>query len=381
MIGELGKPGKDYYSDISVLVTKDEADTDDIIWLQGVKWNEDTEILGDSDPIKTDTQTGLMGDVRIKGSDFCGVLDRNTYWTGQNSAYYDLTKVCQNSGSVTFTNVTTDSNGHKIDMTIRFSPFSVLPDTAIGDDASNLLMLFRAPDQSFEFNQNSRIVTKLNLSEISFSYNDDKEHKPIHAGVVMMASDIDGGQSIHTDFGNQMTYVDPDSNVFQDGDTFGIVDLTRNNLDGLNSSPEGTVILVGIGQNFFYNFNQETVENARKNATGAGDWDNQLNVFSRGFWLNLFGNTTTMNIVSKPVPPQYLGYLPLIAMPKPDTPKTPDKPKTPDHQKTPATPKTPEEPKQTPEAQTPVMMTYNTPHTGVAVGSIAASRPEGFLSS
>lgn len=84
MIGELGKPGKDYYSDISVLVTKDEADTDDIIWLQGVKWNEDTEILGDSDLIKTDTQTGLMGDVRIKGSDFCGVLDRNTYWTGQN---------------------------------------------------------------------------------------------------------------------------------------------------------------------------------------------------------------------------------------------------------------------------------------------------------
>lgn len=266
-------------------------------------------------------------------------------------------------------------------MTICFSPFSVLPDTAIGDDASNLLMLFRAPDQSFEFNQNSRIVTKLNLSEISFSYNDDKEHKPIHAGVVIMASDIDGGQSIHTDFGNQMTYVDPDSNVFQDGDTFGIVDLTRNNLDGLNSSLEGTVILVGIGQNFFYNFNQETVENARKNATGAGDWDNQLNVFSRGFWLNLFGNTTTMNIVSKPVPPQYLGYLPLIAMPKPDTPKTPDKPKTPDHQKTPATPKTPEEPKQTPEAQTPVMMTYNTPHTGVAVGSIAASRPEVFLSS
>lgn len=165
---------------------------------------------------------------------------------------------------------------------------------------------------------------QLNLSEISFSYHDDLTHTPVNAGFVMVASDIDGAQSICTDMGNQMIYLDPDSNIEQRGDDLGMIDQSHANYDGLNSSPSGTAILVGTGRHFFYTFKQESVEDAKKNVSTPNDWDWASNTFGRGLWLNLFGNPTTMNIVSKPTPPEYLPHLP-EPEPKPD-PKPDPKP-------------------------------------------------------
>lgn len=46
LIGDPGKPGWDYYSDVSLLVTKNADNLGDVIWMQGIKWNDDTEIQG-----------------------------------------------------------------------------------------------------------------------------------------------------------------------------------------------------------------------------------------------------------------------------------------------------------------------------------------------
>lgn len=400
LIGKTGEPGVGYYDDISLLVTQDYPELKDVIWTQGIQWNDDTEILGDKDfliQVKTKegditTLEGDKGKVRISGAPNIFALDTKTYTAAGNTCYYDLTKVCQNSKAVTFTNVTTDSNDRKIDMVVRFSPFTMLPGAAsISPDAQNLLMMFKAPDKSFEFNMNGTTVTQLNLSDISFVYHDDKERNMLNVGLVMIASDIDGAQSFKTDMGNQIIYLDPDSNITRNGDCFKMINLNKKyNCDGMNSSPLGTAVLAGTGEHFFYTYDQETVENAKSNATDEDDWDWGDNCYARGFWLNLFGNTTTMDIHSKPLPPQYLDRIPEPK--KPDdpepTPPTPDKPephhptlnKPAPHQPAPDQPKPDKPEPEKPSTDEPRKSTPEAVSSGeYTAGTIAFASPVHYL--
>lgn len=300
-----GQSGLHYYDGISLLVNQNNKDN--IVWLSNVKWNNNTQLSGQNLIINHEQDNPFNS---IKDNTNFESPNLNNYQKAHGKIWYDLTQMCKHSNTLTLTNIATDSNGHAVDMTLTFVPFDVLSNTTLED--KNVLTLIKAPDNSLEFNMNSKKVTTTHIKNITFYYHNDPNRTPLNVGLSSIVSDIDEGQSFDTNLGNQLNYNDSDSNVVVKDNN---ISLKNKNIydQQMYSAPQGTIVLIGTGKNFNFDYHQMSTDDAKN------IFNNKGQIYDRGTWFNLFGAKTSLNSITKPAKPVLLQH---YSMPNKPTPKS-----------------------------------------------------------
>ena len=251
-----------------------------------ITWNDNTKIIGGGG--KFDYGANTIPD---------------SYWKAKMSPYAhtdiingtdtDITDAVHNNGTITLTNVANDAYGVSYDMKLSFTN----TDSASQKGAyyPSKVLIGRAPDDSIEFDFYGGFVEDednqvrrdpnagLNISSIQFVYHGTNIAVPVFINTLV--GDIDAKQMFDTNLGNQLSWTPSGSNVSISGSTTAS-DINKD-FDGFKSSPSGTALLVGAGNNFYYHFRNQyisTPTKAEQIKAGSGMYEGgvQFNLFGKG---------------------------------------------------------------------------------------------------
>ncbi|UXC69767.1 hypothetical protein N4627_03155 [Limosilactobacillus vaginalis] len=276
LVGTTGTPKSiKYYSNMSVVST-DTGYTS----LGQVSWNDNTQIQGASGKASLNKQYGKVMD-------------------GDINNFYDITNAVRNNGIITLTNVAHDPYGVNYDLKLSFTN----TETG-GSSIPSKVIIGRANDDSIEFDYYGGFRQKgINISSMQFVYHGTNIAVPVL--VNSLFSDLDFGQGFDTNLGNQLSWTPSGSYVqikgnevssvadhgagsdygYNWGTHHGTTATDFTDWNGFQSTPLGTLVLVGSGQNFYFNYKTDSfghLGDPTKNETGDYDSGVQFNLFGKG---------------------------------------------------------------------------------------------------
>lgn len=276
LVGTTGTPKSiKYYSNMSVVST-DTGYTS----LGQVSWNDNTQIQGASGKASLTKQYGKVMD-------------------GDINNFYDITNAVRNNGIITLTNVAHDPYGVNYDLKLSFTN----TETG-GSSIPSKVIIGRANDDSIEFDYYGGFLQKgINISSMQFVYHGTNIAVPVLVNSLL--SDLDFGQGFDTNLGNQLSWTPSGSYVqikgnevssvadhgagsdygYNWGTHHGTTASDFTDWNGFQSTPLGTLVLVGSGQNFYFNYKTDSfghLGDPTKNDTGDYDGGVQFNLFGKG---------------------------------------------------------------------------------------------------
>lgn len=267
LVGTTGTPGSiGYYGGITAINT-----TPGTIALSRIGWNSDTQLIGT-------TKKATYKDATASHLS-----------TGDINSFYDITDIIRNNGSITLTNVAVDQYGRKYDLHITFA------NTDGGDWGNSVKHISNAmvgPDYDgsiqFDYYGGFEIGTGngngINMSDMYFSLRGGST--PVNVFTNVLFSDLDGyNQEFDTNLGNIIAWTPSDSKIVQNGNTH--FSATQGNLEGFNSSPNGTGVLLGQSDHYYYHFGAK--------GTPDPNWGNDT-----GVQFNLFGQSAQVKSLIHP---------------------------------------------------------------------------------
>ena len=267
LVGSTGTPGSlKYYAGISAINTNT-----GVIALSNLGWNADTTLIGTTKKAsyKDSTASHLT--------------------TGDINKFYDITDIIRNGGSITLTNVGNDQYGRKYDLHISFANTD---GGAWGNTVTHASNAMVGPDYDgsiqFDYYGGFEMGTSngngINMKDMYFTLHGNST--PVNVFTNVLFSDLDGSnQEFDTNLGNLIAWTPSDSKIVMTSNSH--FEATEGSLDGFNSSPNGTGVLLGQGNHFYYHFGAK--------GTPDQNWGNDV-----GVQFNLFGQDASVNSLIHP---------------------------------------------------------------------------------
>ena len=290
-MGSTGTPGSiEYFKDLAI--SYDGSQFQGYIPLKSVSWNSDTTI---SSPIGNSIK---KADFNHKG----GLRDAD------ERNFYDISDVVNHAGSIILTNAAVDQNGNKYDLKLTFAPNGADTDVFVGP----------ANDGSIEFDYyiygKKAGEVKPNVSIANIQFLKPGTTTPVKVILNSLYSDLDFDQEMKTNLGNLLGWTPENSHVSITGDTYDSTAEHGPDAQGFDSSPYATVLTVGAGDSFYYNFGVSPAFDVSSEVPVSRDdnmnWGVQFNLFGQNNVLAMppARKTTDVNYhydVASVLPPQH----------------------------------------------------------------------------
>ncbi|WP_367366565.1 SspB-related isopeptide-forming adhesin [Leuconostoc pseudomesenteroides] len=281
---EAGKGSLDYYKNFDVVV--DGSKVKDIASVSDLGWNKDSKV----------TAVGTTKVVNSTSDNF-NAPSKDMY----------LIKNFDKGQQLKIENVGTDKiTGKKINAVVTFT------NSVKSTSSDDHYLAVGKQDMDGQTNDSIRFEY-LNVdgvkTKISYEYSDGK---PANLVTAFAIGDIDFLQGQQTDFGN-VTQLNPKDNGLNIDENApkgltGTYTPSAGGYDGFNSTPLGTVGLVGTGSSFTYNFMDNYTTTSKSDDTTSSNvisaQGGLVNAWTNGgTQFNLFGSSAALNVVTPPVKP------------------------------------------------------------------------------
>lgn len=252
--------------------------------MQNIGWHSNSELIGGNG--KAVIYSGQMS---LAGSDSL-------------SNFYNITGTARSNGTITLTNAATDQYGRSFDLHLVFNN-SGTPDTGNSNDPTNLIIGPSGADGSIELDAYGGFhFSNVNIPDVYFTQHGSSD--AANVTVISTFGDLDSNQFIKTSLGDGLSWVPSKSGVTDNGG--GYFSAPANSFDGYDSTPQGTLLLVGQGKHFNFTFGWDVNDNPKSmyhfihNTKDPFAYYGQKNQ-ETGYQFNLFGPSATTKVVIPPV--------------------------------------------------------------------------------
>lgn len=282
LVGVPGSTGSTaYYQALNVIGL-----TPGDVVMQNIGWHSNSTLIGGNGAAVV-----YSGQMSVDSSDNLG-------------SFYNITDTARSNGSITITNASTDQYGRSYDLHLTFNN-SGTPDTGNSNDPTNLIIGPSGADGSIELDAYGGFhFSNVNISDVYFT-----QHGSSNAANVTVIStfgDLDSNQFIKTSLGDGLSWVPSQSGVTDNGG--GYFSAPTNAFDGYNSTPQGTLLLVGQGSHFNFTFGWDVNDNPASMYHYIRNTNDPFAVYTggqghqeTGYQFNLFGPSATTKVVIPPV--------------------------------------------------------------------------------
>lgn len=285
--GQAGQKGSTkYYQSMTVTGIPEGATI-----LSDIGWHSDSQLQGGNGPAKI-----YPGQMALSKLD-------------NLSQFINVTDVIRHKGTITLTNAAKDQNGNYYDLHMTMGTDLADNDFETGSsiDPTNAVVGPAGADGSIEFVGYGKLSKgNIKITDLWFTRHGSNTKASVY--VISTFADLDNKQFLTTNLGNALSYVPANNQVKQTNNTFiSTVDQPRG-LDGFNSTPDGTFLMVGQGTDFNVTFgwyNDAPIYNFMHKSPSEGgvNWSTWPTIASpeTGFQFNLFGPAATSKVLIHPV--------------------------------------------------------------------------------